>query len=259
MRLTHRICFQYIVRLPALLQFLCLCQFSDGTALDASLMMLHLPSFLFPDSKQKITKHLVLGVSLGGHAAWLSLFNEPSVSAAVVVIGCPDYARLMGERAAKCKRKSWTGTYPHGAGFIGSTDFPWSLQTAMERYDPAGVLLSELDVVTGDDYLHEPTDEEIRRLRPIMQSRLGGKRILNLAGGADKLVPYKCSEPFFAFLNRAIDNKTGWFADGGVEFIDKRYGGVGHEFTQEMLQEAVKFIGDTVASDEEKRGRASKL
>jgi hypothetical protein len=35
----------------------------------------------------------VLGVSLGGHAAWQVFFNEPRVTAAVVIIGCPDYIR----------------------------------------------------------------------------------------------------------------------------------------------------------------------
>jgi pimeloyl-ACP methyl ester carboxylesterase len=35
----------------------------------------------------------VLGVSLGGHAAWQVFFNEPRVTAAAVIIGCPDYIR----------------------------------------------------------------------------------------------------------------------------------------------------------------------
>lgn len=41
-----------------------------------------------------VDQHLVLGVSLGGHSAWQSLFAEKRVSAGVVVIGCPDF---MGE------------------------------------------------------------------------------------------------------------------------------------------------------------------
>jgi dienelactone hydrolase len=32
-----------------------------------------------------------MGVSLGGHAAWQVLFNDPRVTAGVVIIGCPDY------------------------------------------------------------------------------------------------------------------------------------------------------------------------
>jgi pimeloyl-ACP methyl ester carboxylesterase len=54
----------------------------------------HLGSYIFngPDGPS-IDQHLVLGVSLGGHAAWQVLFNEPRVAAAVVIIGCPDYMR----------------------------------------------------------------------------------------------------------------------------------------------------------------------
>jgi pimeloyl-ACP methyl ester carboxylesterase len=54
----------------------------------------HLGSYIFhgPEAPS-IDQHLVLGVSLGGHAAWQVLFNEPRVTAAVVIIGCPDYMR----------------------------------------------------------------------------------------------------------------------------------------------------------------------
>ena len=63
-----------------------------GTALDTSLLIDHLGSYVFngPDAPL-IEQHLVLGISLGGHAAWQVLFNEPRVTAAVVIIGCPDY------------------------------------------------------------------------------------------------------------------------------------------------------------------------
>jgi len=54
----------------------------------------HLGSYIFhgPDAPS-LDQHLVLGISLGGHAAWQVLFNEPRVTAAVVIIGCPDYMR----------------------------------------------------------------------------------------------------------------------------------------------------------------------
>jgi pimeloyl-ACP methyl ester carboxylesterase len=65
-----------------------------GTALDTTLLIDHLGSYIFhgPEAPS-IDQHLVLGVSLGGHAAWQVLFNEPRVTAAVVIIGCPDYMR----------------------------------------------------------------------------------------------------------------------------------------------------------------------
>jgi len=65
-----------------------------GTALDTSLLIDHLGSYVFngPDAPP-IEQHLVMGVSLGGHAAWQVLFNDPRVTAGVVIIGCPDYMR----------------------------------------------------------------------------------------------------------------------------------------------------------------------
>lgn len=65
-----------------------------GTAMDTSLLMDHLSSYVFSTpGKPAIEQHFVLGISLGGHAAWQVVFHEPRVSAAVVIIGCPDYMR----------------------------------------------------------------------------------------------------------------------------------------------------------------------
>lgn len=65
-----------------------------GTAMDTSLLIDHLESYIFhgPDHRS-IDQHLVMGISLGGHAAWQVLFNDERVTAAVVIIGCPDYMR----------------------------------------------------------------------------------------------------------------------------------------------------------------------
>ena len=52
----------------------------------------HLGSYIFHGpAAPSLDQHIVLGWSLGGHAAWQVLFNEPRVTAAVVVVGCPDY------------------------------------------------------------------------------------------------------------------------------------------------------------------------
>lgn len=67
---------------------------SHGTAMDTSLLIEHLGSYIFLDpGSPRIEQHFVLGISLGGHAAWQVIFNEPRVTAAVVIIGCPDYMR----------------------------------------------------------------------------------------------------------------------------------------------------------------------
>jgi len=65
-----------------------------GTATDTSLLIDHLESYIFHGADDRsIDQHLVLGVSLGGHAAWQVLFSDERVTAAVVIIGCPDYMR----------------------------------------------------------------------------------------------------------------------------------------------------------------------
>jgi pimeloyl-ACP methyl ester carboxylesterase len=67
-----------------------------GTAVDVGLLIDHLGSYVFEDRAAPhppIAQNLVLGISLGGHAAWQVLFAEPRVEAAVVIIGCPDYMR----------------------------------------------------------------------------------------------------------------------------------------------------------------------
>ena len=65
-------------------------------------------------------------------------------------------------------------------------------------------------------------------LAPLMAKTLGNKRILSLSGGADKLVPYRCGEPFLSWLKKAI-GKGGWYEQGGVVFEDMVFDGVGHE------------------------------
>ena len=75
-----------------------------GTASDVQGLMEHVGGYLFagdePEDKQrreaiKRERHLVMGISLGGHAAWQLWWNEARVEAAVVVIGCPDYISML--------------------------------------------------------------------------------------------------------------------------------------------------------------------
>lgn len=155
----------------------------------------------------------------------------------------------MQQRAGKSKLSSWTSTSPPGRDFLGSKDFPKGLVEAVEKFDPAGLLLGELDTVTGDDHLHEPSDAEKTRLRPILRDTLGGKRILCLSGGSDKLVPYSCSEPFLSWLKNALRKDGGWFNDRGVvleDIIDEK---AGHEYSAKMKVEAVRFISETLAGE----------
>ena len=203
--------------------------------------------------------NLVLGVSLGGHAAWLCLLHDPRITTAVVIIGCPDYVRLMSDRARLSKLATWVNSNPPGSSFLGSTDFPKDLIEAAEKYDPAGLFLGK--IVSRDDDVCEriPTASEQKRLLPLMKRCLQGKRILNLAGGADPLVPYRCGEPFLRWLKTATAS-NGWFSEGGVVFEDIVFDGVNHSMSPEMVQEAHRFVIEALEqTTTETAGRASKI
>ncbi|KAH9906975.1 hypothetical protein F4778DRAFT_606081 [Xylariomycetidae sp. FL2044] len=193
------------------------------------------------ERSRKIDQHIVLGVSLGGHSAWQTLFAEPRVTAGVLVIGCPDYMRLMQDRARKSKLPTYS-KQDGGATFLGSRDFPPALVGACHKYDPRGILFGAagVPVPTATPI---PTSEQ-QRLRPLLDARVRGKRFQVLSGGADKLVPYAAGVPFLDVFKEAAG---GWYKDGGVYLEDNVYPEAGHEFSAEMRRDAVRFILDTVA------------
>ena len=207
--------------------------------------MAYIPSYIFPKSDRNITDNMVLGVSLGGHAAWHCVLHEQRISTAIIVIGCPDYLALMSDRARLSKLGSWTRSEPPGSQFIGSEDFPSNLVEAVERYDPAGIFLGAR-LRTAEDYNSPPSAEEQKRLRPLMHSTLQGKRILNMSGANDKLVPYHCGEPFLGWLKAAVAS-DGWLGDGYFTLKDIIVDHVGHEMSPQMADEANKFILETMA------------
>lgn len=55
--------------------------------------------------KGEVDHHCLLGVSLGGHSAWQTLFAEDRLSTAVVIIGCPDF---MGELVVVAPCQAYT-------------------------------------------------------------------------------------------------------------------------------------------------------
>ncbi|KAL1590107.1 hypothetical protein WHR41_01225 [Cladosporium halotolerans] len=208
----------------------------SGTAQDVSQLITLLPSYL----SFRPTDHICSGVSLGGHATWHAVLHDPRVSAALIIIGCADYTRLMKDRAIRGKLASCTGTEPPGRDFLGSKDFPPSLLEAIRQRDPAGCLLGELDEPQAHD--REPSEAEKARLRPIMREKLAGKKLLVLSGGKDRLVPYQQSEPFMAWLKRAVDKESGWFGDCGTEVEDILDPEARHEFSVTMRAEAERWL-----------------
>ncbi|PBP15466.1 hypothetical protein BUE80_DR013801 [Diplocarpon rosae] len=206
-----------------------------GTAVDTSLLIEHLGSYIFNEpNAPAINQHMVVGISLGGHAAWQVLFNDPRVTAGVVIIGCPDYTRLMTDRARLSKLSTYTATDP--SSFLGSVDFPHALLSSISRSDPAGILFGTSSIPS------HPSEAEQARLRPILDSKVRNKRILVCSGGADKLVPYHCSKPFLDFLKDATGQEEGWYRDGNVSVEDNVYEGVGHAYSEEMARDTVRFV-----------------
>jgi len=205
-----------------------------GTALDTGLLIDHLGSYIFHGSDApSIDQHLVLGISLGGHAAWQVLFNEPRVTAAVVVIGCPDYIRLMTDRARLSKLETYTSS--NLSNFLGSKDFPKALISCIQKCDPRGLLFGTSDIDPN------PSEEQQTHIREILDSKLKGKRVLVCSGGDDRLVPYHCSEPFMKFLKNAT---SGWYKDGNVYVEDNVYPGVGHAYSDGMVKDTTRFVSD---------------
>ncbi|CZR59889.1 uncharacterized protein PAC_09783 [Phialocephala subalpina] len=210
----------------------------SGTAIDTSLLIDHLAAYIFhgPDGPV-IDQHFALGISLGGHAAWQVLFNEPRVTAAVVIIGCPDYMRMMTDRARLSKLETYTAS--GGSSFLGSADFPKALISSCEKGDPKAMLFGTSEINAS------PSGEEQKKLRELLDSKLTSKRVLVCSGRDDKLVPYHCSEPFLTFLKQAT---SGWYKDGGVYVEDKVYSGVGHAYSEGMAKDTTRFVSDLLAS-----------
>jgi len=154
----------------------------QGTSVDTSQLMDYIAAYVFPSNERKIVQNLVMGISLGGHAAWHVLMQDSRVSAAIATIGCPDYARLMSDRARLSKRETWSEG--DGRDFLGSKDFPVGLVESVRKYDPAGLIWGTLGRREGQEHLYdEVTQEEKSRIMPVMTRSFGNKRLLCLAGG----------------------------------------------------------------------------
>lgn len=225
-----------------------------GTATDTSHLINHLESYIFnTPTGPKITQHLALGISLGGHATWHCLLSEPRITAGVVGIGCPDYTRLMTDRARLSKLKTYTDTSPPGSSFLGSPDFPQALQDAIAQYDPAGLLLPGYFNPTAPS--SPPSKATLDRFKILVRERLQGKRILNLSGKVDKLVPYAAGEPFYKIFKQVLDEDKSL----DVAWEDVLFDGVGHAFPKGMADKATEWICEVLEEGKGEGRRSSKI
>lgn len=139
----------------------------------------------------------------------------------------------MTDRARKSKLSSWTSS--EGKDFLGSVDFPQGLVEAANKWDPKSCLMGS----------GSPSEQQ----KQLLKEKLGGKRILCLSGGKDKLVPYFCSAPFLEWLKTGLDKKDGWLNDQGIVLEDIVDEQAGHEYSAKMKVEAVRFISDALAGE----------
>lgn len=227
----------------------------SGAVVDTGLLIDLVQGNLYPDkSAGYVDAHYSLGISLGGHSSWQLLFADERVTAGAIIIGCPDYMYLLSDRARLSKLSTFS-TEDNGASFLGSKDFPPDLVKACEKYDPRGLVFGPRKTPSWP----LPAEQEVEAKR-LLTSRLRGKRLLNCSGREDKLVSYHCSEPFVKFLKGA---QKQW-PELNICFDDRTYAGAGHEFSPEMVVDAVRFIVETAAAETARQsgeagGAASKI
>ncbi|KIJ63165.1 hypothetical protein HYDPIDRAFT_93008 [Hydnomerulius pinastri MD-312] len=137
-----------------------------GTVHDMSFLIDHIPAYLYPSGEREIVDWGIAGVSLGGHAAWIALTREPRISLAIPIIGCPDYTKMVSQRAE-------SSGVPFAPPY-----YPPQLKAYVDKYDPASFPYTAKDA--SNSFL--------------------GKRILVLSGAKDPLVPWTASQEFVAGL-----------------------------------------------------------
>ncbi|KAG9311766.1 hypothetical protein JVU11DRAFT_8009 [Chiua virens] len=134
-----------------------------GTVHDLTFLIDHIPAYLYPHVERNIVEWGVAGISLGGHSAWIALVRGTlGFNFAIPIIGCPDYTKLISQRA-------------QDAGVLfEAPHYPLHLKTYVDAYDPASFPFRENGVTN-----------------PFL-----GKRVLVLSGAKDKLVPWTASQAF---------------------------------------------------------------
>ncbi|KAF5327059.1 hypothetical protein D9619_004615 [Psilocybe cf. subviscida] len=133
-----------------------------GTTRDVSHLIDFLPAYLFPQNEHTIDAWGIAGISLGGHSTWLGLANDPRLELGIPIIGCPDYLKLIKQRA-------------EGSGIaFAPPHIPDSFINFVKSVDPASTKYTAQD----------------------SSNPFYGKKVLVLSGEVDKLVPWTASQEF---------------------------------------------------------------
>ena len=148
----------------------------------------------------------------------------------------------MSHRAKLSGLDTWYQSSPPGAQFIGSADFPAGLLSTVHKRDPAGMFLSKEDgrCNTKGSGVHTSGKECLS-----YSDYIAGKKLLVLSGACDTIVPYTCAKPFIDYTKSIIAGDQR-LSDSGACLEDKVFSDTGHEMSNEMVQEALKFIYGTI-------------
>ncbi|PWZ02485.1 hypothetical protein BCV70DRAFT_168376 [Testicularia cyperi] len=177
-----------------------------GDARDVSFIVDFLAPYLFPYDERRVDQWVVTGKSLGGHATWHVLANEPRITVGVPFIGMPDYTRLLNSRTR-------TQFVANGPPYV-----PASLKALIDKIDPA----------------KQPYD-----IFDSVKNPFWGKKICVLSGARDKLVLWDWNQDFLNAL--VLAEPQGPTATmPGLKVSQKQ--GVGHEVTAEMVEDAGEWI-----------------
>ncbi|KAG0700566.1 Alpha/Beta hydrolase protein [Suillus ampliporus] len=156
-----------------------------GSAHDVSFLIDHLPSFLYPSCERTIVEWGMGGISIGGHSTWIALSREPRLKIGIPIIACPDYTKLMSQRAA-------SSGVPFKPPY-----YPDSLKAYVDANDPIKLPYRAKD-----------------RSNPFL-----GRKILVLSGAEDQLVPWVTSAEFVENLEVGEEGIKQVFLEEGVGHV----------------------------------------
>lgn len=181
-----------------------------GTARDVSFLIDLLPAYIFPQDERTVACWACTGKSLGGHSVWALLAAEPRISVGVPFIGCPDFQKLLQDRAR-------INFQPYGPPAV-----PHSLQALIRTIDPAA-------------------NPHYGSFDP-QRNPFWGKKICVCMGDVDKLVKPSYAEEFLRNLvvgepDNSSDTGTGF--SGLKIFVQEN---CGHTVTERMVDVAGEWL-----------------
>lgn len=179
-----------------------------GAVKDVSFLIDVLPAYVFPHDERTIGEWVLSGFSLGGHATWIALRQEPRIRIGIPICGCPDPLALI-ERSAE----------RHGVP-LAPPYFPSSLRALICANANAAI------TTTATPGKPDGTSDHASA------SVYSGKSVLVLSGADDKIVPWEAS--------RALVEAVDVGRSGRKEVVV--VGGAKHELTEEMREEMFRFF-----------------